>query len=178
MAPMANSPCFVAFETAVGFCGLVWREGVVLGFRLAEPDVAGAVRRRWPGAVEDVPDESIARVIAAVTALLATGAGDLSFIVCDYGSADATMRAILDEVRRIPPGRLATYGEIAARVGDAGLARVVGRAMAMNPIPIIVPCHRVVGRDGALVGFSAHGGVELKRRLLEREGAIDRGFGF
>jgi methylated-DNA-[protein]-cysteine S-methyltransferase len=74
------------------------------------------------------------------------------------------------ELRRIPYGTTASYGLIAERVGDPGAARAVGRANARNPIPVIVPCHRVVGADGSLTGFG--GGLACKRRLLELEGAL------
>lgn len=71
------------------------------------------------------------------------------------------------ETRQIPYRETRSYGEIARRLGRPGAARAVGAALGANPIPVIVPCHRVVGRDGALVGFG--GGLELKRRLLEIE---------
>jgi methylated-DNA-[protein]-cysteine S-methyltransferase len=79
-------------------------------------------------------------------------------------------RRIYEIARTIPPGKTLSYGEIAARLGDERLAREVGRAMARNPFSIVVPCHRVLGADGKLGGFSARGGVETKLRLLSIEG--------
>ena len=73
--------------------------------------------------------------------------------------------------RTIRPGSIATYGEIARTIGQADGARDVGAALARNPFPIVVPCHRVVGAKGKLTGFSAPGGLETKRRMLELEGA-------
>ncbi|MFH1725248.1 MAG: MGMT family protein [Elusimicrobiota bacterium] len=73
---------------------------------------------------------------------------------------------------RIPRGQVRTYGWIARRIGNPGAARAVGRALAKNPFAPHVPCHRVVGADGRLTGFSAPGGIEAKRRLLEKEGAL------
>lgn len=70
----------------------------------------------------------------------------------------------------IPYGKTTSYGAIAAEFGLVNGARAVGRANGANPIPIIIPCHRVIGRDGNLVGFG--GGLKLKRELLELEGAI------
>lgn len=75
------------------------------------------------------------------------------------------------ELRKIPHGRTATYGEIAAAVGNPGASRAVGRANATNPICVIVPCHRVIGADGSLTGFAY--GEDLKRKLLTLEGALD-----
>lgn len=74
------------------------------------------------------------------------------------------------ELRKIPFGALESYGGLARKLGDAGAARAVGAANGRNPIPIIVPCHRVVGADGSLTGFG--GGIERKRWLLEHEGAV------
>jgi methylated-DNA-[protein]-cysteine S-methyltransferase len=70
----------------------------------------------------------------------------------------------------IPYGRTTTYGELARRLGSPGAARAIGRACATNPLPVLLPCHRVVGADGSLTGFG--GGLETKRRLLEHEGAL------
>ena len=78
-------------------------------------------------------------------------------------------RAALKETYAIPVGEVATYGEIAHRVGNPRAARAVGRAMATNPIPLVIPCHRVVGVDG-LRGFGAPGKLKTKAWLLNLEG--------
>ncbi|MGX5695548.1 methylated-DNA--[protein]-cysteine S-methyltransferase [Agromyces soli] len=72
-------------------------------------------------------------------------------------------------LREIPFGETTSYGELALRLGDRNLARMVGRAVGHNPVSILVPCHRVVGADGSLTGYA--GGLERKRTLLELEGA-------
>ena len=78
----------------------------------------------------------------------------------------------------LPPGQTITYGDIAKRLGiGPERARDVGRAMGSNPVPIIVPCHRVVAASGKMGGFSAPGGVDTKRRMLEIEGAAVVGAG-
>jgi methylated-DNA-[protein]-cysteine S-methyltransferase len=76
--------------------------------------------------------------------------------------------AVLLELARVPFGEVATYGELARRIGRPGAARAVGGALNRNPIPILLPCHRVVGATGSLVGYA--GGVDRKRLLLELEG--------
>jgi O-6-methylguanine DNA methyltransferase len=81
-------------------------------------------------------------------------------------------REVLRALLRIPAGQVRTYGEIARAVGDPGAARAVGTACARNPLPLLIPCRRVVRSDGGLGGYSMQGGVELKRRLLEDEGAL------
>lgn len=79
-------------------------------------------------------------------------------------------KAVWDEVASVPYGVTATYGEIARRIGRAGAARAVGAALGANPLPVLVPCHRVIGANGALVGYGA--GLEIKAALLQMEGAV------
>jgi len=81
-------------------------------------------------------------------------------------------RRTLEELSRVPYGQVLSYGDLARRVGSAGAARAVGGAMRTNPVPILVPCHRVTAHDGSLGGFSA--GLAKKRALLRLEGvALD-----
>jgi methylated-DNA-[protein]-cysteine S-methyltransferase len=92
-------------------------------------------------------------------------------------------RSVWDQLLLIPYGHTTTYGELAARLGDSRLVRAVGGANGANPVAIIVPCHRVIGADGSLVGYG--GGLDIKRALLEMEGVkvaprprqLDLGFG-
>ncbi len=81
-------------------------------------------------------------------------------------------RQVWDLLRTIPYGATSSYGELARRLGDPHATRAVGAANGKNPIPIIVPCHRVVGARGELTGFG--GGMDRKRWLLEHEGALMR----
>ncbi len=86
----------------------------------------------------------------------------------DLSHGSTFQRRVWLAARRIPFGRVRSYGWIASRVGGAHYARAVGHALGSNPVPVIVPCHRVVGHDGSLTGFA--GGLPLKRKLLELEG--------
>ncbi len=79
-------------------------------------------------------------------------------------------REVLLACAAIPRGQVATYGELARRVGRPAAFRAVGNTMRTNPVPIVIPCHRVIGSDGSLTGFG--GGLDVKRRLLELEGAV------
>jgi len=81
-------------------------------------------------------------------------------------------RMVLTYVQRIHAGHTKTYGEVAAALGDPERAIAVGQALAANPLPILIPCHRVIGADGSLVGYSGYGGVETKAALLRHEGAL------
>ena len=89
----------------------------------------------------------------------------------DLEGVPESHRRVYAAVRTLPPGVTRTYGEIARLIAQPGAAQVVGQAMAANPWPLVVPCHRVVAAGGANGGFSAPGGVDTKLRLLAIEGA-------
>jgi methylated-DNA-[protein]-cysteine S-methyltransferase len=91
-------------------------------------------------------------------------------LTLDLRSATPFAARVLAELGRVPYGRTATYGQLAARAGRPSAARAVGTVMNRNPIPIVLPCHRVVGANGSLVGYG--GGLERKEQLLRLEGAI------
>jgi methylated-DNA-[protein]-cysteine S-methyltransferase len=88
----------------------------------------------------------------------------------DLRGATPFTSGVLGELARVPYGHTATYSELAAKVGRPRAARAVGTVMHNNPIPIVLPCHRVVGADGSLTGYA--GGLDVKARLLRLEGAI------
>ena len=88
----------------------------------------------------------------------------------DLGGVPSFQQLVLGELRRVPYGETATYGGLAARIGQPKAARAVGGALNRNPVPIVVPCHRIVGASGSLVGYA--GGLERKQRLLALEGAL------
>ena len=90
-------------------------------------------------------------------------------LTVDLAGLPAFQRGVLAELQRVPYGATATYGELAARIGKPRAARAVGGALNRNPVPIVVPCHRIVGSTGSLTGYA--GGLERKRALLALEGA-------
>jgi methylated-DNA-[protein]-cysteine S-methyltransferase len=87
----------------------------------------------------------------------------------DLRPVPAFQRVVLTELARVPYGRVETYGGLAARIGKPRAARAVGGALHRNPVPIVLPCHRVIGAGGRLVGYG--GGIERKQKLLALEGA-------
>ena len=88
----------------------------------------------------------------------------------DLRPVPAFQQLVLAELRRVPYGETATYGGLATRIGRPRAARAVGGALNRNPVPIVVPCHRIVGASGSLVGYA--GGLERKERLLALEGVL------
>jgi methylated-DNA-[protein]-cysteine S-methyltransferase len=88
----------------------------------------------------------------------------------DISHLPAFQQVVLEELARVPYGRLTTYGALAERVGRPRAARAVGGALHRNPIPIVLPCHRVVGANGSLTGYA--GGLHVKQQLLELEHAV------
>ncbi|MBN1866151.1 methylated-DNA--[protein]-cysteine S-methyltransferase [Candidatus Sumerlaeota bacterium] len=93
----------------------------------------------------------------------------------DWTGVTRFRRRVWQATRRIPFGATLTYGELARKVGIPAAARAVGGALGANPIPPVVPCHRVLGARGALAGYSAVGGTDLKKRLIEFEAAVSVG---
>lgn len=116
---------------------------------------------------------SMDRVSGAMSQVLQYLAGDRrSFdLEVDLRNSTDFQREVLEAAVAVPPGYVVTYGEIAARIGKPQSSRAVGQALAHNPIPIVVPCHRVVAADGSLTGYSGAGGIETKAHLLRLEGA-------
>jgi methylated-DNA-[protein]-cysteine S-methyltransferase len=90
-------------------------------------------------------------------------------LALDWSQRTPFQCATWQALQQVPCGRTVTYGELAALAGRPGAARAAGHAMATNPIPLIVPCHRVIGANGAMCGFSADGGIPIKQRLLRFE---------
>jgi methylated-DNA-[protein]-cysteine S-methyltransferase len=162
------------FPTAIGDCGIVWNDAGVCGVQLPEA-TADATRRRvqrnWPEATEGTPSPVAQRAIDGMIALLSGASDAMDDVEIDLGEVSDFRREVYDIARSVGPGETITYGEIAARLGAPGAAREVGQAMGANPVPLIVPCHRVLAAGGKLGGFSASGGVTTKSRLLAIEGA-------
>jgi methylated-DNA-[protein]-cysteine S-methyltransferase len=169
-----TAPGFTLFDTEIGHCGIAWGERGVTGVQLPESSEARTRARllqRCPDACELPPAPEVQRVIDGIVALLRGERVDLSEVPLDMDRVDEFERRVYDIARTIAAGATLTYGEIAGRLGDRGLARAVGQALGRNPFPIIVPCHRVLAAGGKAGGFSANGGLTTKLRLLSIERA-------
>ena len=169
---------FSLFDTAIGTCGIVWTARGIAGVQIhnaSELATRATLLRRFAGAEETTPPAQVQRAIDGIVALLRGEKRDLSDVTIDADDSPEFNRKVYDIARTIPPGSTLTYGEIAERLGDKLLARDVGQALGKNPIPLIVPCHRVLAAGGKTGGFSAPGGVISKLRLLTIEGAQPSG---
>jgi methylated-DNA-[protein]-cysteine S-methyltransferase len=166
---------YALFDTPLGTCAIAWAERGIVRTFLPEPSAAailGRLRRRLPGAQEAEPPDDVRRAIAAITRLLGGELVDLTWVPLVDDAVPELHRRVYAAARTIPPGTTLTYGDIARRLGDRTLARQVGEALAHNPFPIVVPCHRVLAAGGRTGGFSTRGGTETKMQLLRIEGAV------
>ena len=165
MDPLTTST--VTFDTELGRCAVRWSEAGITAVLL--PKTGG---RPGPFYEEGVAvPRFVAEAIEGIVAVMAGEARDLRDVPIDERAIDDFRRAVYAATRDIPAGTTRSYGEVARAIGRPDAARDVGTALARNPFPIIVPCHRVVAANGALTGFSAPGGLDTKRRMLELEGA-------
>jgi methylated-DNA-[protein]-cysteine S-methyltransferase len=128
------------------------------------------LRRLFPGAAEDA--RGLAEAVRAVRGYFLTGRLSTGSPRLDLSGVGPFRSAVYAALRRIPRGRTVTYAELARRIGRPGAHRSVGTALSRNPLPLFVPCHRVVRRDGGLGGFTADGGLALKEAMLRLEGAL------
>ncbi|WP_024801762.1 methylated-DNA--[protein]-cysteine S-methyltransferase [Nocardia sp. BMG51109] len=164
------------FDTAIGPCAVAWAETGVVRFLLPEATAEATRSRllRGSGVRETEPPEPISEAIAGVRAHLSGTLDDLRWIRLDQSGSPEFHRAVYEVTRAIDPGHTLSYGQVADRIGMPGAAQAVGQALGRNPIPLIVPCHRVLAADHGLHGFSAPGGLTAKQHLL----AIERTSGF
>ncbi|HEX9478100.1 MAG TPA: methylated-DNA--[protein]-cysteine S-methyltransferase [Methylomirabilota bacterium] len=165
---------FALFDTAIGWCGIAWGARGLVGVQLPEgsaPATRARLLRRFPDAREAPPPPEAQRAIDGITTLLRGEPSALDGVALDMEGVPEFNRRVYEVARTIPWGATLSYGEIAKRLGDPGVARDVGQALGQNPFAIVVPCHRVLAAGGKWGGFSARGGVSTKRRLLSIEAA-------
>lgn len=149
---------FLVFDTPLG--------------QMALAEESGALTRLF------LPGEGILRLVSRETPLLSKGRDEiLAYLRGERRSFDLPLdpmgtpfqQAVWAELRRIPYGETRSYGQVAAGIGKPKAVRAVGQANHRNPLPIFIPCHRVIGASGKLTGYG--GGLDLKQKLLELEGA-------
>ncbi|MBO0763909.1 MAG: methylated-DNA--[protein]-cysteine S-methyltransferase [Hyphomicrobiaceae bacterium] len=170
---MSNQHYFI-FETTSGFCGIAWSDAGITRFQLPAKSAEVAermMRRRASGAESGVPNPMVGEAVAAARRYFGGNETDFAQLDLDLDGQDEFFKRVYAAVRRIKWGRTTTYGTLASELGGGQeTAQEVGQAMANNPIPLIIPCHRVLAAGGKIGGFSAPGGAATKIRMLNLEG--------
>ncbi len=163
--------CYV--NTSFGACGIGWQPDGIDLLQLPDRDASAMLARLQQLApTRPLTADAPAFVLDAARMIQQYFSGDIP----DFKTVpvvypkNSSARKTYDALRNIPAGNTITYGELAKRSGHPNAARAVGRRMAQNPVPLIVPCHRVLPKSGGLGGFSAGEGVSLKARMLHLEG--------
>ncbi len=163
---------YALIDTALGTFGIAWTDlGVV---RVALPGRDRARTEVWISrdpAEPGFPDGALATLPDRIRRYAEGEKIDFGDVPLDLDGVAAFNRQAYAELLKIGYGETTTYGAIARTLGDVALSRAVGQAMGQNPIPLIIPCHRVLGADGKSGGFSSPGGVTAKMRMLALEHA-------
>jgi methylated-DNA-[protein]-cysteine S-methyltransferase len=159
---------FVVYESSIGYIIIVTRNGKVINLDITDRGMYRArkmVSSLYPEATEAMAPFKTIRTL--LDRYLQGREVDFEVEV-DISHLGAFTQKVLHELRKIPRGEVRTYGWLAKKIGKPGAARAVGQALKRNPIPIIIPCHRIIRDDGTIGGFSM--GVNIKERLLALEG--------
>lgn len=180
-------PHLCLIDTAFGPVGLAWSEHGLLRLQLPDSDEA-RTRRRLAGDLDGTeadPPDWLKPTIVRLQQYFAGEKVDFTGAPLDLHGKPEFMRRLYAEMLKLGWGETITYGGLAQRVGMPGAAQSVGQTMGKNPIPIIIPCHRVLASGNTMGGFSAPGGTRTKLKLLELEGIrlglhdpAQMGFGF
>jgi methylated-DNA-[protein]-cysteine S-methyltransferase len=164
------------FNHAIGTFGIAWSERGLVGVQLPEKDRAATEKRLAAktgsaGAAE--PPAGMQMLVEDIQRYLAGERVDFSTVPVDLEGIEPFRRKLYETMRAIGFGDTTTYGELARLAGlssDWEAARDVGAAMGRNPVPLVIPCHRVLAAGKKIGGFSAHGGAKTKEKLLALEG--------
>lgn len=156
------------FETPWGQVTITASEKGVTSINLSSQDRAV---RQQPAENNDEAASIVEEARAQLLAYIAGTRREFSFPI-DCSAGTPFQRKVWRAITRIPYGRVRSYQWVAMRVGGKQYARAVGMALGANPVPIVVPCHRIISHDGSLGGFSC--GLPLKRRLLSLEGTLNQ----
>ncbi|MFM7845894.1 MAG: methylated-DNA--[protein]-cysteine S-methyltransferase [Planctomycetota bacterium] len=165
------------FPSPLGWIAVRWRGALLAQLSFGHETAAEALQAILSGSRDARLNPQEATVLSEHTELVRRlrryaetfADGDFRDVAIDEVGLTDFQRQVIASCRSIPPGETRTYGELARQVGSPQAARAVGSVMARNRVPLVVPCHRVVGASGQLVGFSAPQGVNMKQRLLRGE---------
>ncbi len=172
-SPSAMPLAYTMVDTAIGPVGIAWNERGICRLALPERDrerMESRFAARLEGARPGTPPAGVAEAIALIKRYAEGEAIDFTDVAVDLGDADDFRLAIYAAARKLGFGQAVTYGALADAAGHPGKARETGEALGRNPVPLIVPCHRIHAAGGKIGGFSAPGGSSTKEKLLALEG--------
>ena len=178
MSQADSRPVYDVFHVSHGWCAAVRsRKGIcafvlpVRSAQIAEEEIlALAARSLPPGAPAPRRAPSALQQLADATARYFDGETvRFDEFPVDLAAGTSFQQRVWGMIGRIPRGQVRTYRWIGVEIGRPEAARAIGGAVGANPVPLLIPCHRVVGSDGSLVGFSAEGGIGLKMKMLDLE---------
>lgn len=160
------------FDTALGRCAIAWSDTGITAFQLPEETDELTIERIAKKTQTTVakPPPWVKKAITTVQKHLEGKPQSFADIPLDLRDVPEFHGAVYTALLEVPPGETTSYGALADAAGSPGAARAVGRAMATNPVPVLVACHRVLGADGKFTGFSAYGGLVTKEKILALEG--------
>lgn len=165
---------WTTFPTSFGICGVAWTHAGITAFCLPE-----ASKRQMQMQLKKITGNSksstalpswIKQLIQKVKAHINSNLQDFSDIPANLKGCTDFQLSVYYTAQKIPAGKVTTYKELAKAIGKPKAARAVGNALGKNPIPLIIPCHRIIASSGKLGGFLAYGGLRMKKALLASEG--------
>jgi len=175
MAPPKNPLKYITFKVKHGYFGLLGDEKALLRSCLPTKSKQACIDALLAGIESSEFDKSrFKNLQELISAYFEGNYADLSNVAVDLKAFNSFSRKILAACQKIPPGQTVTYGRLAEIAGSIKAARAAGSVLAKNPVPLIIPCHRVVCSNGRLGGFSAAGGTKVKKILLDLEQKMTR----
>lgn len=164
----SDSMNVLQIPTSLGVCALMWEGDVVTGFRLP----GDAARPTQEHARDTTTPDWVREIVQRVQRHLEGELQDFADLPFDWSRVSEFQRRVYATALTVKAGSTWSYGQVASALGlPPGGARAVGVALGQNPWPLLVPCHRFIGADGKMTGFSAPGGTKTKLKLLALEGA-------
>lgn len=164
--------CYCSFLTALGSAAVAWRDSKIIGLLLPETSEANlrkTIARQFASCHNTPPTASISLLIEQIREYFAGRPASFKAARLDLSDCTPFCQLVYEQLRRVPAGSLVSYKALAEACGRPRAARAIGLAAGRNPVPLLVPCHRIVNSDGRLGGFSAGGGTSLKAQMLRLE---------
>jgi len=166
------APSFTVFKTAIGWCGMVMKgrnvQRLWIGYSRRH-QIKRHIKEAFRDAMEVYPSRGMRAIIKRIERYCSGANVALGSVPVDWSSLTAFQQKVLRAASQIPYGSVDTYGGLARKIDSPKSARAVGNALAQNPFPLLIPCHRVIKGDGRIGGFSAGDGISIKNKLLSIE---------